>query len=585
MNVGCECPVVDPVRAAVYVPPVLRQIPRLLGCLDREPNSVSFGCFDRSHWAWKFHDFPLTMLQINVYPLALLWRVPFPGNPYHQNAQVLKWIAGALEYTCARQRRNGAYDSVGPYTQDHGVTLAMVFGLVETLRLIESSIASPLREQVLRAVQRGCEFALRSREDYAVITNHQALFAAAFLGASDLLDETHWSDEANKVLDRILAAQSSEGWYREYDGPDSGYESLGIFYLALCWRRTGSERLLESLRRSIAFYAHFVHPDGSVGGVYGSRHTALFYPAGFEMLAAQVPLAGAIARFMRQRLAHGNVLTPDASDMENVAPLLYAYLEACLGPPIPAGDGPALPNESLTGVHRFPQSGLVVSGSPCYYAVVNTVKGGVCRIFSKELAAVSYEDAGYCARSEHALLTSQIIGLGSDLESGHTGVVCCRTDFAEACQELLTPVKLILLRVLNLTLFRSITIGGWVRRKILARLILRKRIAPMRLRRRLEFFRDSVCIDDCLEIAGRLPLHSLELARSFTGIHMGSAKYFQSAEMLPSVTPDCSGLLHELMMNGEGRIVWTIRFPVGAPPELEVSGCETVKPLSAKSVS
>lgn len=584
MTDGSGYPAIDPVRAAIYVPPVLRQIPRLLGCLDREPDSVSFGCFDRSYWAWKFHDFPLTMLQINIFPLALLWRVPFPENPYHQNAQVLRWIAGAIEYTCARQRQNGAYDSVGPFTQDHGVTLAMVFGLLETFKLTESGLGTPLKEHIVRSVRRGCEFALHSYEDYAFITNHQALFAAAFLGAAEILREDRWEGEANKVMDRILAAQSPEGWYREYNGPDPGYESLGIFYLALCWRRTGSERLLESLRRSIAFYAHFIHPDGSAGGIYGSRHTSLYYPAGFEMLAASIPMAGSIAQFMRQRLVHGNVLTPDASDMENIAPLLYAYLEACLGESTPVGDGPSLPHESLKGVRRFPQSGLIVSGSPSYYAVVNTVKGGVCRIFSKELASISYEDAGYCARGNGKLLTSQIIGLGREVEPDpkQKDVVCCQTEFAEACQELLSPVKLILLRIFNLTLFRSLTIGGWVRRRILAQLILKKRVVALRLRRRLHFLQDAVRIDDYLENIGSLPLHSLELARSFTGIHMGSAKYFHPAETLPTVAFDSSGLLDELTKNGQGTVMSTIRFPTGSPPEVIVSGRESGKTFATR---
>ena len=35
------------------------------------------------------------------------------------------------------------------------------------------------------------------------------------------------------------------------------------------------------------FLAHAVHPDGSVGGVYGSRHTHLYVPGGLERLARQ----------------------------------------------------------------------------------------------------------------------------------------------------------------------------------------------------------------------------------------------------------------------------------------------------------
>ena len=102
---------IDSSRAATYVPLVLEQVPRLLGSLDRERLSISYGSFDRMHWGWKFCDFPVMMAQIAAYPLALLWRHAFPGNPYHQNAQLLSWIHGAVEYVCRQQRSNGSFDS------------------------------------------------------------------------------------------------------------------------------------------------------------------------------------------------------------------------------------------------------------------------------------------------------------------------------------------------------------------------------------------------------------------------------------------------------------------------------------------
>ena len=83
-------------------------------------------------------------------------------------------------------------------------------------------------------------------------------------------------------------------WPLEYDGFDPGYETLGIQYLARYWEKTRDARVLASLRRAVAFFAHAVHPDGSVGGAYGSRHTRLYFPAGFEILAGEIPEAASV---------------------------------------------------------------------------------------------------------------------------------------------------------------------------------------------------------------------------------------------------------------------------------------------------
>ena len=184
------------------------------------------------------------------------------------------------------------------------------------------------------------------------------------------------------MIRQIVEKQSNDGWYREYYGPDPGYESLAICYLAHYHRKTGSDLLLGSLRRSIRFFSYCVHCDGSVGGVYGSRHTSLYYPSGFEQLSGDIPQAAAVARFMRCRIGIRNVLTPSVSDQENLASLCYSYLDACLAAP-GCQEVPALPCEELAGIESFPESGITVCGAQKYYAVVNSAKGGVCRIFDR----------------------------------------------------------------------------------------------------------------------------------------------------------------------------------------------------------
>jgi hypothetical protein len=550
----------DPRRAAVYAPLVLAQMPRLLGCLDREQHSISYGSFDRTHWGWKFCDFPVMMAQIAAYPLALLWRYPFPGNSYHQNQQVLAWIHGAVEYVCRQQHRNGSFDSVGPFTQDHGNSLFMTYLMTEVQRLLGTALAPDLERAIPRATIAACDFALRSDEDYAFISNHQALYAVAFHNAAQLTGEERFERRARLNIERIIRKQSSEGWYEEYGGADPGYESLGIFYLATYWRRTRDPQVLESLRRSVEFLSHFVHPDGSVGGVYGSRHTSVYMPGGFELLAAEIPAAAAVARFLQKRLSRGNVLTPATCDPQNLGVLAYTYLEGCFAPPQETAAA-ALPCESLDGVRRFPQSGLTLVGTRCYYAVVNTSKGGVCRIFDKQRERVAYEDAGYVARAAGRRYTSQLSGLSHAVDSGAPDEVASEGQFGEVRQELPTASKWMLLRLLNLTLFRSLTLGAWVRRQILARLILAKRPGPLRLRRIIRFANSEIRFRDDLTLAGRARVDAVDLARSFTPIHMGSAKYFHFSELESTPLLPVEDAAVRLNHNGAVTCEFDIHFP------------------------
>jgi hypothetical protein len=546
---------------SVYLSEALLQVPRLVSKLDRERHSASYGSFDRDHWAWKFRDFPITMLQTGIYPLALLWRFPFAENHYYRNPGVLKWVEAAIENTCGRQHKNGAFDSVGPYTRDHGVTLAMVYTLAEALRLLGEELPATLRDVTREAVSKGCRFALESSEDYAFISNHQALFAMAFLSASELLGESRYLKRADHIIEQIIRHQSPDGWYREYEGPDPGYESLGIFYLATYWKRTGSPVLLDSLRRSIDFYSHSLHPDGSAGGVYGSRHTSLYYPGGFEILANEIPMATTIARFMRNRLAYHNVLTPAMADAENLSSLLYTYLEAFLASEADRDEeSPRLPCEDLDGIRHFPDSDIVVAGTREYYAVVNASRGGVCRIFDKCTGEIVYEDAGYLVLADGRRWTSQLSGLGRRAGEMRDSQVSCATTLAEVKQEMLTPGKFILLRLLNLTLFRNQALGRWLRRQVIARLITAKRPGPFHLNRSITFSPGEISFRDRLEASGTEKVEKVFLPRSFTAIHMGSAKYFHSTELRGTLQPPVSAMADELNHSRSSICEFTLQF-------------------------
>ncbi len=562
---------VSAARAARYMPDVLRAVPRLLHELDREPRSLSYGRFDRQHWGWKFRDHPLGMLQTAAYPLALLWRFPLPDNPYHRSERLLGWIEGAFEETLERQHRSGAFSAFVPYEQDPMSTLGMAHGLSEAYLIVREALAPPLGRRFLASLGRAADFALHRDEDHAFVSNHWALFAVAFRTAYDLLGDERYRRRSEQVLDRIFSHQSPDGWYHEYGGPDPGYESLGIFHLATYWRRTGAVEVLDSLRRSVEFYAHCVHPDGSVGGGYGSRHTSLYVPAGFEVLASEIPLAASVAAFMAERLTRHNVVIPSIADVPNLPPLAYGFLEAALVPGDPPPDGlPALPCESDDTRRRFDDSGVSVVGTRRYYAVLNAGKGGVCRVFDRVGDRIAYEDAGYLVTQGRRRWTSQLTGLASP-EQGKPGErpargsldgddVVCAARLAEARQILPTPAKLLLLRALNLTLFRSPRIGHWIRKRITARLITDRRLGPFQLRRRVRFGPDEIRFEDRLEALGPSRVEAVALPRSFTGIHMGSAKYFHPSDLTDTPLPPVGHMAAALNGHGVAECAFALRF-------------------------
>jgi hypothetical protein len=165
---------------------------------------------------------------------------------------------------------------------------------------------------------------------------------------------------------------------------------------------------------------------------------------------------------------------------------------------------------------------------------------------------------------------SQLIGLGRRIQTPRANEVACTAVLAEVRQYLPTPAKFIVLRVLNLTLFRIATLGNWMRRLIVARLITAKRPGPLRLNRSVTFAATEIRFSDRLEITRPLKVEAVDLPRSFTGIHMGSAKYFCPSELEPTPQAPVDGMVHDLDRSRAAQCEFTLHFSTDSPPELSV---------------
>ncbi len=553
---------VDAVRSGIYAPLALAEVPRLLGKLDREPYSRTYGSFDRENWAWKFRDFPIGVLQwAGMLPLAWLWKLDLPGSSWRGSSALAQWTRAALNELLRRQHPNGAFDSVGPYTQDHGASLAACYYLSETARLLGPELTEEEHARVRDSITRAVAFAGRATEDYAYISNHHALFALGLVAASQWCDEPRWRERADETVREIISRQSADGFYEEYGGNDPGYESLGIDFLARMWARTGDDTLFDSLRRAVQYYWYAPQLDGSLGGAFGSRHSRLWFPAGFERLAGRIPEAASVAAYMRARLCHAEVVTPANVDAQNLPVMLASFLSACQATEPPLETSP-LPCEDLRGAKVF-VSGTHVAGTDSYYSVAALHKGGVIRVAARDRQLLAYDDAGWVAQSNGRTYASQLLGLSKfqSADDGRSAVV--RASFGLVRQDQLTPVRFVVLRLLNLTVFRSLVLGNWVRRFLISRLITSTKPAPITLQRELCFLEDRVEVHDTLRLSAPLVIDRLELVRAFTGIHMGSAKYFHPSEMLTIDMPATAGLGERLTREHSCELRFAVVFDNG----------------------
>jgi hypothetical protein len=183
-------------------------------------------------------------------------------------------------------------------------------------------------------------------------------------------------------------------------------------------------------------------------------------------------------------------------------------------------------------------------------------KAGIGRVHARATGELAHEDAGWVLRDEKGLHATQLAKTtvsrqdGSYLASGRMGIVQ---------QEQLTPLRFLVLRVLNLTLFRSEALGRWIRRLVIERLITRVPQSPYVYDRAIRLEKNRIIVYDDFDNGGP-PVLSLELVRDFTAIHMGSAKTFHPSALRETPSVDIRDAADELMNMGMSSVTFEVRF-------------------------
>ena len=251
--------------------------PRALNLMDRNPYSKSFGCFDRYYWHFKMKDFPSASYQMGVEFLARLWADSHKDNSFYKNQAFLGWIKASFEYTCSIQNKDGSFDEWYPNERGWaGPTSYIIHSLANAYKITEQEWNEDFKNKLKECFYKAFQFLVKQKEG-AVLANHSALFLLSLYDIFQITGETEIEDQFKRHLLDFKKLTCEEGWSKEYDGVDFGYNLATLSFLASLYSFYPESFLKEYAKKSLSFLSYFFYPDGSFGGL-GSRETVHLYP-------------------------------------------------------------------------------------------------------------------------------------------------------------------------------------------------------------------------------------------------------------------------------------------------------------------
>ncbi|MFO7586834.1 MAG: hypothetical protein R6X22_02070 [Gemmatimonadota bacterium] len=508
--------------------------------IDKNRFSGTYGCFDREYWHYRTIDFPCGMSQEFCLPLALAFKYPFPHNPYYQNERLRELVIAAIRFARKSTHPDGSCDDYFPHERALG---AHVFS---TYALTESYLELGLDASEFRDFFRLRGDWLIANNESGRLSNHQALAALALYNVYLVTGDDRFSRASNDFREITLSWQHEEGWFQEYEGADPGYHSCTISFLGKLWQKSADDSLKEPLTRAVEFAAHFMHPDGSYGGEYGSRNTYHFYPHGFEIWAQFSPTAARVAetyltRSMPERRRYFN------DDNRMCAHYVYDWMQAWRDY---HPDRQGLLEEHREPFERwFEGAGLLVKKTGTYYAVASLAKGGVLKVFDEE--GPLHSDTGLMLRTVNGdTLVSHLIDPEHAVRFDPAeGTATVTGPMSRRRQPLSSPLKQVIFRLMNLTLGR---LGPDLVRRLLQRILITgKQRSGFRFERRITFARDHVCISDAIDAGGGdHGVVEIAVGSDATSIYVANSNTFQESTLIP--WRDCSEFAAAL--NRDGRV-------------------------------
>lgn len=490
-----------------YIPIVLHLIPRILTNLDRDRDSPTFGCFDRNFWHYKVHDYSSGLLQQCMLTLGLVYSNNFEGNIYFMSEEIRKYSIAGIDYCNKIQNSDGSFDEYWKGESSIPSTAFTLYSICETCDLLK---IEPNKETIRNAVR----FLEKHVEEKAL--NQEMASIAAIEYSAQLLNDDKYKKIADEKFSRIISKKEPEGWFSEYGGLDLSYLTVFLDYLIRYYELTYNLDALETSKQIINCIKYFIHPDGSIGGEYGTRNTEYFAPYGIEYLKETSPIARSIIQRLLEYVHQNGYINLSCDERYYLHYLNHSFTKSLLI----YSDFPLkekLPYES-TFSKNFEDAKIIIKSTDFYYFIINCNKGGTFKVMDKK----SYDmntDCGYRLMLTNGFYVTEMPSNNEYYIDENSIKLSCNFSKMDYVRQ--STFKLLLLRLLSkilgytaITMVKKIMIFGGNK--------VRK---DTQLTRTISFSPDKIIINDFIEIGTNKGIISISNGLSIR--HTASSRFFQ----------------------------------------------------------
>jgi len=370
---------------------------RLLSQLDRDPDSPSFGSFDRNFWNYKIRDFSSIILQQGILYLDALYSYENLNNVFYKKEDVKKWIQAGLDFWSNSQLKTGAFNEYYPNESGFPPTSFSLYAV----SIIIEKYPEFRTEKIINSVNKAIKWLMNIREEKAL--NQESAGLAAIVVASSLDGVEFDIESFNIRLNLFYEGQSSEGWFNEYDGPDMGYLSVTIDSLWDIYKYSGDSRALKALEKAVDFIYNLISISGQTPIMINSRNTDYLVPYGLSGYASMNPKAASLVSMIIHNLDNEDSIFSKTDDR-----YLSHYVGQSFMRSLYYLDETMLQKTSFLEKKLeiyYKESGIYIKHIPHKKSIyVAAKKGGVINVFNE--SSIELADYGWRYKAENKIATT-----------------------------------------------------------------------------------------------------------------------------------------------------------------------------------
>lgn len=288
-------------------------IKRIIGFIDNDVNSTTFGCADRNYWHYKINDYYNARYQESCFTLTFFYLDK--DSFLYKNEKLLVLIKSIIYFWLKNLNKKGSVNEVYPYEQSFCATSFTTYIVTEAIILLNlNEMVDKYKEQLNKI---GIWL---SKNGNWHITNQIAASSIAIYNLGILLNNAEFFKEALRRVFFLKNNYEKNGFFSEYGGFDLGYNTLTMSCLARFYQKICNDRILDLLNHANELISSYLDKYFRYDIINMSRNTEFIYPFSFKITK------NLILEKIQAELEKDSILNPDWLDDRYLIGLTNDYL-------------------------------------------------------------------------------------------------------------------------------------------------------------------------------------------------------------------------------------------------------------------